>query len=150
MSRGVLRIVTRVVVCGLLLPAVASVAAQKNRKLTSGDGTFGQIGPSNGEVVGIAVGIAAVGAAIGIGTYYAIHHSQSITGCILPDADRLQIQSAGDQQIYFLVGELGDLKPGERVRVSGKRVRNGDVPRQFLVQKVNKHYGLCATEPYAR
>jgi hypothetical protein len=38
------------------------------------------IGPSKGQVAAAAIGLAAAGAAIGIGVYYAVKHNRSVTG----------------------------------------------------------------------
>ena len=150
MKRGLVRILRRGAVCISFLPVIAASAAQKGRQTTGGVGSIGAIGPSGAEVAGIAIGIAAVGTGIGFGAYYAIRHSHTITGCIVSDANRLQIQSAGGQQTYLLTGQLSEIEPGERVRVFGKKVKNSGAPREFLVEKVSKHYGVCPTTSMER
>jgi hypothetical protein len=103
------------------------------------------------EVVGIAVGIAAGGAALGIGAYYAIHHGHSLNGCVVTGPGGLELQNQGDEQTYALIGETAAIKPGEHFRVSGKKEKtNAGAPRQFLVEKLAKDYGSCALAPGAR
>lgn len=104
--------------------------------------------PTKSDVVLIGVGVAAIGAAIGIGIYYAVRHSQSVTGCTVSGPNGLQLQSAGDQQTYILIGDVATVKQGERIRVSGKKQkRSSGVPQQFLAEKVTKDYGACPVAP---
>jgi len=103
-----------------------------------------QIGVSNSDVVWIGVAIGAIGAGIVIGIYYAVHHSQSMTGCAVSAAGGLELQNKGDQQSYLLVGAVSAIKPGERIRVSGKRVKKTAGPTtQFVVEHLAKDYGPC-------
>lgn len=122
------------------LMATASVRAQS--------GKIG--GVSNGDVVGIGVGLGAVGTGIGIGVYYAIHHNHALTGCAAVTPDGLRLQSANDGQAYALVGEIAAIRPGERVRVSGKKQKKDGVGAQlFLVDKLSKDLGSCTSQPTA-
>lgn len=110
-----------------------------------------QIGPSKGQVAGIFAIIIGVGAAIGIGTYYLIRRPHSITGCVAAGADGLQLRDEGDQQIYLLVGDVADVKSGERVRVKGRK-KKSKIPvkqRSFLVEKFSKDFGACKVQPSA-
>jgi hypothetical protein len=123
-------ILATVVVCALGVTAPVPATAQ--------------IGVSNSDVVWIGVAIGAIGAGIGVGIYYAVHHSQSMTGCAVSVAGGLELQNKGDQQTYALVGAVSAIKPGERIRVSGKRVKKTPSPTpQFLVDHMAKDYGPC-------
>ena len=100
-----------------------------------------------GKLVGITVGLAAIGAGIGIGVYVAVHHNHTLTGCTSSGAGGLLLQSHGDRQTYAIVGEISAIKPGDRVRVSGKKSKQKGVgPRQFLVEKLDKDFGACQIE----
>jgi hypothetical protein len=102
-------------------------------------------------VVGIGVGIAAGGAALGIGVTYALHHGHSLNGCVVTGAGGLELQNQGDEQTYALIGETAAIKPGEHLRVSGKKEKaSAGAARQFLVEKLAKDYGSCAPAPGAR
>jgi len=108
------------------------------------------IGPSKGEVVGIAIGIGAAGAAIGVGIYYIARHNHSLTGCVISGPNGVQLQNAGDQQTFNLAGQVAEIKPGERVRVSGKKKKKlAGAPQEFLVEKFNKDLGSCVPAPPA-
>jgi hypothetical protein len=100
-----------------------------------------------GKLVGITVGLAAIGAGIGIGMYVAVHHNHRLVGCAVGGSSGLQLRSSGDPQLYALVGEVSAIKQGDRVRVSGKKSKwSGDGPQQFLVEKLEKDYGACEVE----
>jgi hypothetical protein len=92
------------------------------------------------EAVGVVIG---VGAVIGVGIYFAVHANHSVTGCTVAAASGLQLQQ--DQQTWSLLGSIAAIKPGERVRVSGKKQKkSAGAPRPFLVEKIAKDYGPCA------
>jgi hypothetical protein len=110
-----------------------------------------QIGPTTGEVVGAVIGIVAVGAAIGFGTYYALHHGHNLTGCTATGANGIELLNQGDQKTYLLAEDFASIKPGEMVRVSGKKGKKaGGAERQFFVQKLNKDFGPCTVAAGAR
>ena len=99
------------------------------------------------KLVGITVGLTAIGAGIGIGAYAAIHRNHRLTGCALNSANGLELQASSDRQIYALIGEVSAVKAGDRVRVSGKKSKgNGDVKPQFLVERLEKDFGACPFE----
>jgi len=94
------------------------------------------------EAVGVVIG---VGAAIGVGIYFAVHANHSVTGCTVAAAGGLQLQQ--DQQTWSLVGSIATIKPGERIRVSGKKQKkSAGTPRPFLVEKLAKDYGSCTSK----
>jgi hypothetical protein len=113
--------------------------------------TGGPIGITKSQATWIIVGIVAAGAAIGIGIYLAIHHGnhdRSITGCAVSNGGGLSLQHEGDQRSYNLLGDTAAIKPGDRVRVSGKeRKEYPSGNRDFLVEKLAKDYGPCKTLP---
>jgi hypothetical protein len=105
--------------------------------------------PTKGQVVLIFVGVAAIGAAIGVGIYFAVHrNATSITGCAISGGGSLSLQHEGDQQTYTLLGDTAAVKPGDRIRVSGKkRKQYPSGNREFLVEKLAKDYGPCKVLP---
>jgi hypothetical protein len=112
--------------------------------------TGGPIGITKSQGDWIIVGIVAAGAAIGIGIYLVIHYSvdRPITGCAVSSGGGLSLQHEGDQQTYTLLGDTAAIKPGDRIRVSGKkRKQSPSGNRDFLVEKLKKDYGPCKTLP---
>jgi hypothetical protein len=128
-------IYAKAAVCALLVTIAAKPAAANSI-------------PTNTDVVWIGVGVAAIGAGIGFGIYFAVHHGHSLTGCAISTANGVQLQNEGDQLSYALVGEVAGIKSGERIRVSGKPEKKSAGPdRQFIVEKLNKDYGACRVLP---
>jgi hypothetical protein len=130
-----------VVACIVLASAEVPVLAEKHQDQPL---FTGSIGPSTGEIVGIAVGIVAVGAGIGLGIYFAVKHNHSVTGCARSTADGMTLTTESDKQTYALTGEVAAIKSGNRVRVSGKKSKEKSAgTSHFLVEKVLKDYGAC-------
>jgi hypothetical protein len=120
----------------LIVSAEGSISAQRPAAET--------IGASNGQIAGAIAGIAAAGAAIGIGVYFAVKHNHIVTGCARSGADGMTLTSESDKQTYTLIGDVAGIKPGDRVRVSGKKGKGKPATtRQFLVEKVSKDLGPC-------
>jgi hypothetical protein len=106
--------------------------------------------PSAGQAVAIFAIMGAIGGAIGFGIYHGIHRSHMLTGCAVSGAHGLELRNKGDQQTYALAGNLADINPGKRVRISGKKGKHrGDAPRPYLVEKLQKDYGPCTDVPAA-
>ena len=92
-------------------------------------------------VVEVIVGIVAVTAAVTVGVVLLVRHHPSVKGCAVSGPDGLQLTN-GDGQTFLLVGDLDGLKPGERVRVSGKKAKGSAPPGKFVVEK-SQVYGPC-------
>jgi hypothetical protein len=142
MKVGDRNIFAKVLICGLLVTATATATAQQA-------GSPRNSLPTNGEVYTGAIAIlAVVGAGAGIGIYFLVHHNHNLTGCASVTPDGLRLRTDGDQQSYSLVGEIAAIKPGDRVRVSGKKQRREAAGTQsFLVEKVAKDFGVCRVQP---
>ncbi|MGD0730084.1 MAG: hypothetical protein ABR956_02390 [Terracidiphilus sp.] len=139
MTTGPNKMAAIAIVCALALILVAPPQAQATEPIG---------GVTHSDEVWIGVAIAAIGAGIGIGIYYAIHHSHNVTGCTASGASGLELQSKGDGQTYSLVGAVAGIKAGERIRVTGKKVKKSTGPnQQFLVEQLSKDYGACAATP---
>ena len=135
-------ILAKVAVCALLVTATVPATAQSSTPIG---------GVTKSDAAWIAVGVAAIGAGIGIGIYYAVHHGNSLSGCVVSGSDGLLLQNRGDGQTYSLTGEVAAIKPGDRVRVSGKKQKkNGGGVQHFAVEKLNKDYGDCEVQQSAR
>ena len=103
--------------------------------------------PTKSDVAWIGVAVAAIGAGIGIGFYAAVHHGHNLNGCTVSSANGLQLQNHGDGQTYSLSGDIAAIKPGEHIRVSGKKAKTSTgSARQFVVESLSKDYGACIVE----
>jgi hypothetical protein len=103
--------------------------------------------PTQSQVVWIFVAVGAIGAAIGVGIYFAVRKASSITGCAISTNSALSLQNEGDLQTYSLIGDTADIKAGDRVKVSGKKKKDSSGKRDFLVEKLSKVYGPCKVSP---
>jgi hypothetical protein len=103
---------------------------------------IGNVGDA--KATGVIFAIVGVGALIGVAIYYAVHHGHSLRGCASSRPDGIQILNEGDRQTYLLGGDVNGIKPGDRVRVSGDKQKNGGSNRQFFVKKLSKNYGSCS------
>jgi hypothetical protein len=103
------------------------------------------IGPSTGEVVGIAVG-AVAGTALVVGTVVAVNHDHhTLKGCVSAVPDGLQLTRDSDKKVFSLIG-TADIKPGEKVKLHGtKQKKRKSIPgnQQFFVERVTKDLGQC-------
>jgi hypothetical protein len=97
----------------------------------------------NGEEIGIIAAAVGVVVVLGVVVYFAVRHGKSIKGCTAANKDGLQLINEGDQSAYTLTGDVGGLKGGERVRVTGKKVKAAGAERGFVVSGVRKDYGPC-------
>ena len=144
MNRKNRKLSAMVAISMLLASAEGPVLAEKHQDQPPPLFT-GTIGPSTGEIVGIAVGIVAAGAALGVGIYFAVKHSHTVTGCARSTADGMTLTTASDKHTYSLTGDVAGIKPGNRVRVSGKKEKEKSTgSAQFLVEKVSKDFGACS------
>ena len=96
----------------------------------------------------IVIGIVAVVGAITVGVIFAIHHRnmEFVSGCAASGPDGLALQNEGDQKTFLLLGKTADVKPGDRVRVKGKRVKatkGSNSNPTFQVEKLANDYGAC-------
>jgi hypothetical protein len=105
-----------------------------------------RIGPSNAEVIGVAVGI---GAVIVVGTVVLVHVSHShhqIKGCVFSGPNGLEVQNESDKKTYFLTGAPVNVKVGDIVKVIGtreKKQKDSAGNEDFVVTRMNKDYGPC-------
>jgi hypothetical protein len=104
------------------------------------------IGPSTGEVVGIA---AAIGAVIVVGTVVLVevhksHHT--IKGCVTTGPSGLTVVNESDKKTYALTGVGANVKVGDIIKVNGnkeKKQLDSAGNEDFVVTKMNKDYGPC-------
>lgn len=92
----------------------------------------------------VILGSIGVGAAIGVGVFFAFHHGASIRGCAANGPDGLEIRTQNGADVYQLSGATAEVRAGDLVRVKGKkkRAKDGDVP-MFVVSGLAKDYGAC-------
>ena len=119
-------------VLGIALLAVFSFSA-------SAQTNWGRFGPSGAQVAGAAV---AAGAVIGVVLYLSLHRP-SITGCIRSADNAYTITDQNGQLSYTVVNSATGLKPGERVKLQGKKKKDKSGNLTFRMKKIKHDYGPC-------
>jgi hypothetical protein len=99
---------------------------------------LGHIGPSNAEIVGAAVGLAAVSGVV----LYLTLHKTTITGCLRSVEGANTLTNEADNLTYQLV-DGPRLNPGERVKIQGKKKKDKTGNFSFRVKKLNRDFGRC-------
>jgi len=97
---------------------------------------------STGETVGAIAGVAGAGAVIAIVVVHE-HNVHVMRGCVASYRDGLQVKNEGDNRSYLLSGDTASIKAGERVKLSGKKMKGDGDHRQFALSKLTKDYGPC-------
>jgi|GEM_PF-3199994 len=97
----------------------------------------------------VVIGIVAVVAVTTVGIVLAVKREPRITGCVSSTPDGLQLMNEGDHSAYRLIGDVGTVKAGDRVRVAGKKKKPvaPATTRTFNVDKVTKNFGSCSVAP---
>jgi hypothetical protein len=85
--------------------------------------------------------------ALVVATVLVIHYSKkrAITGCVISGESGMTLAEEKDKQIYTLSGNTADIKPGDRMKLQGKKVKP-KAPDKTLVweaTQVSKNYGAC-------
>jgi hypothetical protein len=100
---------------------------------------------SNGEIAGAIAGVAGAGAAIAIIVVHE-HNVHTLKGCVSSDAGGLRMENAGDKRTHALTGDTAGIKSGERVKLSGKKMKGDKDHPQFEVSELAKDCGACILE----
>jgi hypothetical protein len=100
---------------------------------------FGHIGPSGAQVAGAAIGVAAVTGVV----LYVTLHKPSIAGCVQSANGTISLMDQKNNLKYTLIINNSEIKPGEQVKLLGKKKQDKDGHLSFRVKKVKQDYGLC-------
>jgi hypothetical protein len=126
--------------CGVLIVVLGLALAQ----LAEAQLINGQVGPSGGPIV---VGIVVTAVALVVATVLVIHYSKkrAITGCVISGESGMTLTDEKDKQIYTISGNTADIKPGDRMKLQGKKVKPKAVDKTLVweASQVTKNYGAC-------
>lgn len=107
--------------------------------------TFGNMSPvSTGEAVAILVG---AGAAIGIVVYLVIPKQKTIAGCVETADNGLRMTDVKDRKVYRLESETSTIKPGQQLKVKGKKRKDKSGIPRLRVRKIVSDFGPCTQSP---
>jgi hypothetical protein len=127
------RFIFIVLVCAALAAAPAQAQIPSN---------FGDIGISKGAAVAIIIGGCAVVAATVLIVYHAIPKQKTIEGCV-ESADNKMMVRGRDRKTYILEGDAASIKPGQHVKVKGKKSKDKSGTLRLNIRKVVKDFGPC-------
>jgi hypothetical protein len=133
----------RAIVAIALLAFVPATALAQYPGGGGGTGTYpGGTRPSYGSK-GAVIGGVAAGAAVGAGLlYWKLHNRSKLQGCVSGDGDKLVNEK--DNQTYSLTNKQNQsLRPGQRVEVLGKKVKNSAGEPTFEVHWMSRDLGQC-------
>lgn len=103
-----------------------------------------KIGASNGTIAGVIAGVAAGLVVVAI---VAVHYSKkrSITGCVVAAGNGMTITDEKDKQVYALSGDFAGIKPGDRMKVKGKKAKHmgSGTASVWEATGVGKDLGVC-------
>jgi hypothetical protein len=95
----------------------------------------------------IVIGIVAVGAGLVVATVLIIHYSKkrTITGCVKSSDNGMTVTDEKDKQIFALAGNTAGIKPGDRMKLRGKKVKakNHEQAVVWEVGELSRDLGVC-------
>ncbi len=100
---------------------------------------------SSGMEAAVYGGIAAAAGLAVVGVWLVVR-KPSVSGCIESRDNALVLMPDSRRQSYALTGNTGQLKVGERLRLSGKRDKTHHT---FSVTKLSKDLGSCQTSSHS-
>jgi hypothetical protein len=125
------------------LALVVSISGTAIAQYPGGGNYPGGTRPSYGSK-GAVIGGVAAGAAAGAGLlYWKFHNRAKLQGCVAGSGDKLVNEK--DNQTYNLTNKQNEsLKPGERVELLGKKIKDASGDPTFEVHKMSKDLGQCS------
>lgn len=95
----------------------------------------------------IEIGIGAVIAGVVVVTILTIHYSKkrTITGCVIPGTNGMSVTDEKDGRSYTLSGDTTEIKPGDRMKLQGKKIKPKAAGNSFVweTKGVAKDFGGC-------
>lgn len=99
---------------------------------------------STGAAIG---GAAAAGVVV---AYLVMRSRRSTVGCVEKSGNGLKFVTNKNKKTYSLDAGSLDLKPGERVKLTGKKVKDSSGAAEFTAKKLVKEYGSCEAQAALR
>ena len=131
MIKSIFRRSLGLLLCLLLLPTNTPARASSNLGTQIEAATIGAIVGASALVV--------------LAVILIVHHKPgTVKGCVVSGPNGLEVVNSTDKLTYELNGGVTDIKPGELVKVKGKKkVGKGGAPTTFTVMELSKDYGAC-------
>lgn len=116
-------------VCSSSLPAVAQTG-------------LGHIGPTGAQLAGAVIGAAAV---ITVIVYFSIPKQKTVEGCVESANGVSVLTNDKDHHAYALDSDTIVVKPGQRLKLKGKKRKDKSGAWHLEVKKVVRDEGACGT-----
>jgi len=117
-----------------------ALAVPVNAQGVGGPGKIGYSGPIVAPIVGAL-------AAVVVLVIVAVHYSKkrSITGCVISGQGGMTLADEKDKQIYTLSGDTTGVKPGDRMKVHGKKLKSKGSGETLVweAKSVSQDLGIC-------
>ena len=130
---------------GLFLCASLSVASRsavaQNGSSNNFDFSF------TGIKIGIVVGAVAVG---GLVVYLVIPKQKTIEGCVESASGMTVLTNEKDHRPYELISDVVVIRPGQRLKLKGKKRKDKSGAWQLRVKKFVRDDGACGTQSIVR
>ncbi len=100
---------------------------------------------SNGTIAGVIVAVVAV---VVVVAYVIVHQSskkRSITGCVVPGANGMNVTDEKDKRSYALSGNTAGIKAGDRITLKGSKIKAKDASRslEWQTTRISRDFGSC-------
>jgi hypothetical protein len=141
MAQAFVRLLAASLICVSLTPANAAGPPRHHAAL-DGLGT-------DAKTTLVVAALIAAAAAIGVGVYLAVRQGHTVKGCVAAGGGGLELQTESGQS-FVLLGARAGIKAGDRIKVTGsrkKRVSGVSEKQSFVVEKLDKDYGVCTVAP---
>jgi hypothetical protein len=102
----------------------------------------GRIGPSPGPIIAGIVAAIAVVVIVAVVVVHKGSEKRTVTGCVKSGADGMTVIDDGDKRIYALSGNTAGINPGERLRLQGRKIKNGKT-LEWETRRVSADLGVC-------
>ena len=102
----------------------------------------------NPEKVLITIAATTTAAAIAVVAAVAVHHRRKkivITGCVMQGENGMTVTDEEDGKTYALSGSAAGIKPGDRVQLLGKKVKQKGAGKPLVwdAKEVTSDFGIC-------
>lgn len=144
-SRCLLRVTLGIFLC---LAVTSSGFGQSGAGPCGGTAPAPGCGGSHATAVVLIVSGVAVVAAILYSMHHKPHKNQtvsqaSIVGCVEKTDSGARLKNEKDHQTYGIIADTLELKPGERVELTGNKFKDRDGKLNMDVQTLVNDYGPC-------
>ena len=101
--------------------------------------------PSGGAIAAAIVGVAAAVVVVAVVVIHKSSEKRTITGCVNPGGSGMTVTDEKDKQTYALSGNTTGMKPGDRMKLQGKKVKSKGADKTLVweAKGVAKDFGVC-------